>query len=86
MTSERRRGELLWFNETRRDGLIVTDEGERFPVLASGFVEGHLPVGRCAGTPVDFELEDADDRVVAVRVSVPVAAEGGRARNRSRRS
>lgn len=85
MTETRRRGALLWFNETRRDGLIAAEDGERYPVLASGFVEGHLPVGRCAGTLVDFELEDAGDSVVAVRVSVPVAAEGGRARNRSRR-
>ena len=85
MTEARRRGALLWFNETRRDGMIADEDGERYPVLASGFVEGHVPVGRCAGTPVDFELEEAGGSVQAVRVSVPVAVEGGRARNRSRR-
>lgn len=85
MTDARHSGQLLWFNETRRDGLIAAEDGERYPVLESGFVEGHVPIGRCAGTPVDFDVEDAGAGPQAVRVSVSVPVEGGRARNRSRR-
>jgi hypothetical protein len=65
------RGELLWFNEARGDGLIATSDGGRVAVTAAGFVEGHLPVGRCAGTPVEFELVEANGdqaRATSVRV------------------
>lgn len=83
--SETMRGELLWFNEVRKDGLIEMANGERVAVHGAAFVDGHLPVGRCAGTPVAFAvvIEDGEARAVDVRVvDVP---EPRRARLRGRR-
>ena len=34
------RGELLWFNEVRQDGLIALEDGSRVVVLGSGFAPG----------------------------------------------
>jgi hypothetical protein len=79
------RGELLWFNETRQDGLIETEDGARLPVFGPDFADGAVPVGRCAGTPVTFEVQtvDGEDRAVLVRTILegPVR----RARMRSQR-
>jgi hypothetical protein len=80
------RGELLWFNEERQDGVIVADDGSRVVVLGSGFVPGHVPVGRCAGTPVAFELADVDGEPRAVDVAVVEIADSRRARRRPSRS
>ena len=33
------RGKMLWFNEDKDLGFIMTDEGERLSVLGVGFVE-----------------------------------------------
>ena len=51
------RGQMLWFNETRDQGFIMTDEGERLPVAGEGFAGGERPVGRCAHKVVTFEIE-----------------------------
>ena len=79
------RGELLWFNEEKGRGLIEVEEGVRVPVLASGFEPGRPPVGRCAGTPVSFELEPDGEDSVAVRVTVLELPPPRRARMRSQR-
>jgi cold shock CspA family protein len=77
------RGELLWFNEERQDGLIALDDGSRVVVLGSGFAPGRAPEGRCAGTPVSFELADEAGEVRAVSVVVlDDAAPARRARRR----
>jgi hypothetical protein len=85
--NDRMRGELRWFNEVTQRGLIRTPTAGDFAVLGSGFVEGH-PVGRCAGTPVDFEVdspaEGAEAESLAVRVSVVDLAPARRARRHSR--
>jgi hypothetical protein len=89
VTDARIRGELRWFNEVTQRGLIRTSEGD-FEVLGSGFAEGQIPVGRCAGTQVEFEVEVEGEgegdgtQPRAVRVSVVDFAVGGRARRRSR--
>jgi hypothetical protein len=80
------RGELLWFNEQRQDGLIVADDGSRVVVLGSGFSPGRAPVGRCAGTPVVFELADEDGEPHAVRVAIVDDEPTRRARLRPSRS
>ena len=82
VTQTRLRGELRFFNEETQRGLIRTSE-EDYAVLGSGFIEGH-PVGRCAGTAVDFEVEDADTEPLAVRVSIVDVTPGRRARRHSR--
>jgi hypothetical protein len=51
------RGQMLWFNETKDQGFIMTDEGERLPVGGEGFAGGERPVGRCARKVVTFEIE-----------------------------
>jgi hypothetical protein len=79
----RRRGELRFFNEVTQRGLIRTSE-EDFAVLGSGFVEGHIPVGRCAGVAVDFEVEGVDTDSLAVRVSIVDVTPRRRARRHSR--
>ena len=78
-------GELLWFNEERQDGLIAADDGSRVVVLGTGFAPGHQPVGRCAGTPVTFELVHEDGEPRAVGVTVDDIAPSRRARSRPSR-
>ena len=79
-------GELLWFNEQRQDGLIEADDGSRVVVLGTGFAPGQQPVGRCAGTPVRFELVNEDGEPHAVGVTVVDAMPTRRARLRPSRS
>lgn len=83
MTQTRLRGELRFFNEVTQRGLIRTSEAD-FAVLGSGFAEGQIPVGRCAGIAVDFEVEGVETESLAVRVSIVDPTTGGRARRHSR--
>jgi hypothetical protein len=48
------RGKMLWFNEVKDYGFIMTDEGERLSVLGPAFANGARPVGRCAEFLVTF--------------------------------
>jgi hypothetical protein len=50
------RGKMLWFNEAKDHGFIMTDAGERLSVLGAGFAGGVRPVGRCADLIVTFEV------------------------------
>jgi hypothetical protein len=54
------RGQMLWFNETKDHGFIMTDEGERLAVAGEGFAAGERPAGRCAHKVVTFELDESD--------------------------
>jgi hypothetical protein len=57
------RGEMLWFNERKDLGFILTEEGERLSVLGPAFADGKRPQGRCAHAVVTFEIhETAGDR------------------------
>jgi len=75
----------LWFNEVRQDGVIQAASGEKFVVSGPAFPDGRGPVGRCAGTPVTFEVLPDGDPPEAVAVSFPQADAPRRARNRARR-
>jgi cold shock CspA family protein len=54
------RGKMLWFNEVKDLGFILTDEGERLSVRGEGFAEGQRPEGRCAQLKVSFEVAETD--------------------------
>jgi cold shock CspA family protein len=79
------RGKMLWFNEEKGFGFILTEDGERLYVDRTGFEPAEAPVGRCAEKPVSFVREPADVeggyRAVHVAVTVEEMA-GGRARRR----
>ena len=79
------RGELLWFNEERQDGVIVVDDGSKVVVLGGGFAPGHAPEGRCAGLPVSFDLVEDSGEPRAVSVEVLEAPAARRARRRGSR-
>ena len=79
------RGELLWFNEERQDGVIVLDDGSKVVVLGSGFAPGQAPEGRCAGLPVSFDLVVDSGVARAVSVEVLEAPAARRARRRGSR-
>jgi cold shock CspA family protein len=78
------RGKMLWFNEVKDLGFILTDEGERLSVLGPGFATGEKPQGRCAHTVVSFEIAERDGERQAENVTFVTEESGGRARLRSR--
>jgi hypothetical protein len=47
---------MLWFNDAKDYGFIMTDEGERLAVAGEGFAPGERPEGRCAHRVVTFEV------------------------------
>jgi cold shock CspA family protein len=76
-------GTLLWFNETRDDGVIETETGLRLPVDGRAFAAGP-PEGRCSGKPVTFDVrENGDGAHVERVVLVEDAVSPRRARRRS---
>jgi cold shock CspA family protein len=79
------RGRLLWFNTATSNGRISTDDGEEFVVHGSGFLAGHVPPSRCAGTPVSFERreEAAEGEAFAIEVAIVEELPPRRARRRS---
>ncbi len=54
----RTRGTMLWFNGAKDLGALRTDAGDRLEVPGSAFADGHKPVERCAGKPIEFEVAD----------------------------
>jgi cold shock CspA family protein len=75
-------GKMLWFNSDKGYGFIQTEADERLYVAHSGFLQGHVPVGRCAGRDVVFERVGSETDVRAVNVSFPPEGAVGRARRR----
>ena len=70
------RGKMLWFNEKKDLGFILTDEGERLSVLGPAFSGGKRPVGRCAHKDVEFEIDGTGaerqaENVVLVELDAP---------------
>ena len=70
------RGKMLWFNEKKDLGFILTDEGERLSVLGPAFADGKRPVGRCAHRDVEFEIDTTGaerqaENVVLVELDAP---------------
>jgi hypothetical protein len=74
---------MLWFDEAKDFGFILTDEGERLYVDRDGFVDGSAPVGRCARLPVEFGIGDRDGERIAIEVSLVPEESPRRARRRS---
>jgi 'Cold-shock' DNA-binding domain len=76
-------GEMLWFNEAKDHGFILTEEGERLAVAGSGFAGEERPVGRCARKIVSFEVDDSNDPRQAQNVVFVPEVAPRRARRRS---
>jgi len=74
---------MLWFDEAKDFGFILTDAGERLYVDRDGFVERAAPIGRCARLPVELNIGERDGERIAVDVSLVEDKPGGRARRRS---
>jgi hypothetical protein len=80
------KGTMLWFDEAKDYGFVLTDEGERLYVDRAGFVDGAAPVGRCARLPVALRIDERDGKRIAVDVSLLPEEPRRRARRRSSRS
>lgn len=78
------RGQMLWFNETKDHGFIMTDEGERLAVAGEGFAPGERPEGRCAQKVVTFEVEGSNGSREARDVAFVQDETARRARMRGR--
>ena len=78
------RGKMLWFNEKKDLGFILTDEGERLSVLGPAFVAGKRPQGRCAHAAVTFVINESGDERQAEDVVLVEDDAPRRARLRSR--
>jgi hypothetical protein len=78
------RGKMLWFNEVKDLGFILTDEGERLSVLGDGFAGGIRPQGRCAHLAVSFEIAETNGDRQAQDVVLVDEASPRRARMRGR--
>jgi hypothetical protein len=76
------RGQMLWFNEAKDHGFIMTDEGERLAVAGEGFATGERPVGRCAHKVVSFEIDASGETRQARNVAFERAVVARRARIR----
>lgn len=74
---------MLWFDEAKDYGFILTDEGERLFVDRDGFVDGAAPVGRCAHLPVELHVAERDGRRIAVNVFLVPEKDQRRARRRT---
>ena len=75
-------GAMLWFDEAKNYGFILTDDGERLYVDRDGFVDG-APIGRCARLPVEFRVTERDGQRIAVDVLLVPEKEQRRARRRT---
>ena len=78
------RGKMLWFNEKKDLGFILTDEGERLSVLGPAFVDGKRPEGRCAHAVVTFVVDETNGERQAENVVLVEADSPNRGRLRSR--
>jgi hypothetical protein len=76
-------GTMLWFNEIKDFGFILTEEDERLYVDRDGFVERAAPVGRCAGLPVHLTVGEREGQRIAVDVSLVPDEVRRRARRRT---
>ena len=75
---------MLWFDEAKDYGFILTDDDERLYVDRGGFVDGAAPVGRCARRPVRFNILESGGRRVAIDAVLFTEEAPRRARRRTR--
>jgi hypothetical protein len=76
-------GTMLWFDEAKDYGFILTDDGERLYVDRAGFVARAAPVGRCARKPVQLTVSEREGTRIAVEVSLIIEEPQRRARRRA---
>jgi hypothetical protein len=81
-------GTMLWFNDVKDLGEITAEDGERLPILGTGFAAGERPQGRCAGLPVTFEIaqQGEERRAEDVRFVPEIAPRRARMRHARMRS
>jgi hypothetical protein len=72
---------MLWFNEDKDLGALLTDEGERLEVPGTAFDPGEKPIGRCAGRAIEFDSVEG----VVTRLAFVPEPNPRRARMRNRR-
>ena len=72
---------MLWFNQDKDFGKILTEEGEQLAVHGSGFAEGERPEGRCAKAVVSYTVVQAEDGDRAGEVTFVPDEPRRRARN-----
>ena len=72
---------MLWFNEVKDLGALLTDDGVRIEVPGEAFSAGEKPQGRCAGLEIEFQV--LTDQISGIAF-VPAAPQR-RARMRHRR-
>jgi hypothetical protein len=77
------KGAMLWFDEAKDYGYVLTDAGERLRVERDGFINGAAPVGRCARRPVSLSVAVRDGERTAVGVSFAAEESPRRARRRT---
>ncbi len=77
-----KRGTMLWFNEVKDVGVLLTEEGERLPVSGSGFAGGLRPKGRCARAVVSYEVREIAGASEANEVAMVADEDCRRARRR----
>jgi hypothetical protein len=77
------KGTMLWFDEAKDYGFVLTDDGERLRVERDGFVDGAAPVGRCARRPVKLSVGEREGERIAVDVSLVLEESPRRARRHS---
>jgi hypothetical protein len=78
------RGKMLWFNNKKDLGFILTDDGERLSVLGPAFTGGNRPQGRCAHAVVTFEIDETGSERQAENVVLVEDDGSRRARLRGR--
>jgi hypothetical protein len=75
------RGTMLWFNDAKDLGVLLTDVGDRIEVPGAAFSPGERPLGRCAGKAVEFQwLEGSVQALAFVSESTPRRARLRRSR------
>jgi cold shock CspA family protein len=76
------RGTMLWFNETKEQGVIAAETGERLPVQRDDFAGRKSPKGRCGGIVVEFQVAEGAEGRKAEQVVLVDEANPRRARRR----
>jgi hypothetical protein len=81
-------GTILWFNDVKDLGVITAEDGERLSMLGTGFAAGERPQGRCAGSPVTFQIAQLGEerRAEDVRFVAEIAPRRARMRHARFRS
>lgn len=78
------RGTLLWFSDTKDQGMLTTEDGDRIPVPGHAFCGDRGEAGRRRGLPVRYELASNGSEPSVASVSLLPSVEPRRARRHSR--